>query len=539
MVATVSRHAPTWTKTREYYWMLVSILGLGAAIRAVFLAKGDFPLHDGGLFFTMIHDLQANGYRLPTFSSYNDGVIPFAYPPFTLYVAALLNDLAGIDSITILRLVPYLVSLGSIVAFARLARTMLPTRTAALLATLAFACMPSSFMWTIMGGGLTRSFGQLFALLLVDRLYVLYRTRDGRHIPWAVALAALLCLTHPEWAYFGAYTAPFLLVARGRHRDGLTASLIVGALTVVLTAPWWITVVSHHGLSPFTASVQGSVREWPVYRGIIQLALLRWTAEPFFPVSTALALVGAGISSKRRQWLVPAWLLLIGVVESRGTYHRLVIPVALLAGIGLEAILGYLGAAVNLDEEQQRADRGRIGWLARAGSVFLIGYAAFSAVVWPHQLVTPLSPGERQAMAWIAAHTPEDARFLVITGDEWGVDRSQEWFPALAKRVSVTTTQGYEWLPGAFTARARANDLARGCVWQTSECVMAWTRETGIAIDYLYVARRPPAELWPTGPVREDCCAVLRGFLDQDPRFAVVYANDDAVVYRLASAPQR
>ena len=56
------------------------------------------------------------------------------------------------------------------------------------------------------------------------------------------------------------------------------------------------------------------------------------------------------------------------------------------------------------------------------------------------------------------------SRFLVITGDRWGDDRSAEWFPALTGRVSVNTVQGYEWAGGSqFARRVAASQELRAC----------------------------------------------------------------------------
>jgi len=531
MVTTVSAKTRSGTANRTYHRSLILVTCLGAANRFVFVAKGDFPLHDGGLFYVMIRDLQQNSYRIPAFTSYNHDAIPFAYPPLAFYLAGLLNGLAGIPLTTILRFLPYLVSLGCMAAFAALAHALLPTRTATVLATFVFACAPRAFNWIIMGGGLTRSFGQLFALLLIHRLYLLYRTGDRRNVVWSVAFATLLCLSHLEWAYFGAYSALLFLIAHGRNRRGLNASIAIGLLTLGLIAPWLIVVVGRHGLTPFIASVTGSAHEWPLYRGILQLVTLYWTTEPLFPLITALALAGFGLSLQRRQWFVPAWLVLIFVIESRGSLHRSVIPVALLAGTGLEAAMGYLGVSADVGEGRQHSLRA--GRLAQAAACFLIGHLVLSGVIWPHNLVTPLSSVEREAMTWIASNTPSDARFLVVTGDEWGVDRSQEWFPALADRVSVTTTQGYEWVPGAFAARADANDLARACAWQVSDCIVDWVRETGITFDYVYVAKRASAMPQIVGQQLDDCCEALRESLNRDKRFVIVFDNDGATIYRV------
>ena len=61
--------------------LLLCAIILGALVRLLYIAGSDFPINDGGLFFTMTRDLQANGFLIPKVTSYNGGGLPFAYPP--------------------------------------------------------------------------------------------------------------------------------------------------------------------------------------------------------------------------------------------------------------------------------------------------------------------------------------------------------------------------------------------------------------------------------------------------------------------------
>jgi len=87
---------------------------IGAVIRLGFILRNDFPLNDGGLFYKMTQELQANHYLLPKFTSYNQANIPFAYPPLPFYVAALVNSLFRIDLLVVFRFLPFVLNLASI-----------------------------------------------------------------------------------------------------------------------------------------------------------------------------------------------------------------------------------------------------------------------------------------------------------------------------------------------------------------------------------------------------------------------------------------
>src|SRR3712207_5528290 len=121
-------------------------------------------------------------------------------------------------------------------------------------AVLAFALVPRSFIWLVMGGGVTRAFGILFAVLALHQLYLLYTRRSWRFLAPAAAFAALTALSHLETAWFLAYSSVLLFLAFGRHRRGLLGSVAVALATLALTAPWWATVLAEHGVSPIVAA---------------------------------------------------------------------------------------------------------------------------------------------------------------------------------------------------------------------------------------------------------------------------------------------
>ena len=168
----------------------------GGLLRLSFAWSASFPLNDGGLFYLMVQELRQAGYRLPSFTAYNGGQIPFAYPPLGLYLAGLVADLGRWSLLDVFRLLPAVLSVATIPAFYALARDVLPTRTATVGAVLAFAFMPGSFAWQIMGGGVTRAPGMLLATLAVQQAYRLYTRRGLRHLP--ACLDALLPQLPPD-----------------------------------------------------------------------------------------------------------------------------------------------------------------------------------------------------------------------------------------------------------------------------------------------------------------------------------------------------
>ena len=132
---------------------------IGAFVRLFYVLQSDFPLNDGGMFYTMIGDLQAAAYRLPAFTSYNNANIPYAYPSLPFYLGGVLNGWLHIDLIQLLRFFPLVFSVLSIPAFYWLAKLLLKTDVQRGAAVFIFALFSPVYTWQIMGGGLTRSPG--------------------------------------------------------------------------------------------------------------------------------------------------------------------------------------------------------------------------------------------------------------------------------------------------------------------------------------------------------------------------------------------
>ena len=162
--------------------LLFVALLFGAIVRFYPVITNGFPLNDGGMFYTMVQDLKSNGYALPQFTTYNHADIPFAYPPFGFYAAALLSALVPGSDLLIFLYLPALVNAFSILAFYLFAKETLNSRALASLAVMIYALAPRSFLWQVMGGGVTRSFGMLFLILMLWQATRLFREYKNKHL---------------------------------------------------------------------------------------------------------------------------------------------------------------------------------------------------------------------------------------------------------------------------------------------------------------------------------------------------------------------
>jgi hypothetical protein len=542
---TDSDSPPSATGERRFQRLLLgTAIVLGVLVRLLPVLRFDFPLNDGGLFYQMALELQRAGYAIPDVTSYNGDHIPFAYAPFGFYIAALLGRTPeGI--LAAVRWIPAIVTVLGLPAFVLLARRLLPNERTVIAATFAYALLPRAFVWMIMGGGLTRSFGMLFTVLALWQANLLYTTRAWRHALPTALLASLTVLSHLGTAPFLVASIALMWLAYGRDRHGVLASLAVGAITIALTAPWWGAVVAEHGLAPFQAAQAsgGSVLSGSAARWSVRLALARLTlgitGEPLFPLIYVAGMLGALVEITRRRWLLPGWWLLIVFADIRapGTYSA--IPIAMLAGVAvMEALVPLLrhwherGAGSHprsFTIAGVTVSRWSAGVLA-----MLVAYSTFAvllrspSIASELNLLKSLDSRDRTAMSWVATATSPQSRVLVITGAPWAQDRVAEWFPVLAQRHSVATVQGSEWLPnGEFARRVDAYEALESCASRDVGCAEQWSASRDKPFTHLYVAKT----MGKKGIADENCCTAVIASALADPRYRRVYDGPGAAVF--------
>jgi len=508
-------------------------ISLGIFVRAFHVLSSDFPLNDGGMFYAMARDLQHNGYQLPDFTTYNNANIPYTYPPLGFYVSALIDDLTPLSLLQAFRWLPLVATCLTLPAFYLLAKSMLSSRVAVVASVLAFALVPRSFMWLLMGGGVTRSLGLLFAILALYFVHHLYAKQDRTALPWATGLSALTVLSHLETGWFLAFSIGIFFLAFGRNRRGVKDSLVVALGTLALTSVWWVQVLGVHGVEPI-ATVSGTggsvfsggdaTRE--AYLGLLRVVS---TSEPLFPLIGVLAAFGALACLGNRRYLLPAWWASIVLLDVRAFPTFTCIPVALMAGICVsEVLLPLLKTdTTREDDGHERVLRPRLQESAVLAG--LVVFALASALLRSGGLggeashLRGLSDEELAALAWVKEETPTGGTFLIVPDSTWETAKTSEWFPVLANRTSIATVQGTEWLShGGFERARNIFNAAYECGFQTSACLDALANDNKIAFDYVYIRK---------GDVGQ-CCATLVESLRQDvAQYQRVYDDAGATIF--------
>jgi Dolichyl-phosphate-mannose-protein mannosyltransferase len=509
---------------------------LGAFMRFNPTLLAGFAINDGGMFAVMVDDLKASHYLLPAFTTYNHLNIPFAYPPLGFYIGRIASDLFGWSAPQTLRWVPAFFASLSVPAFYLLGLRLLKNKYYAAISTLFFALMPRALSWYVMGGGLTRSPGQLFMLLTLATVVRLYEENRPGDILLAGLFGGLAVMSHPEAAVHTFVSALFLWIMLSRKRTGFINSVLVGLIVLVVSAPWWVAVIHYHGVDPLLKGAATGQKALAVFH----LLFFVFTEEPYATVIAVLGLLGIAHCLLRRDYLLPLWMVIPFFVEGRSAAGPAAIPLAMLAAIGLVDVifagLGVLGArsaSIQIQESaEKKAMADHVLPAERNIFIYVLLYLIFSAYQFGLGLSSAtLYPPDQEAMNWVRTHTPDSSRFLVLTGtSSVSCDSVLEWFPALTGRQSIFTVQGTEWTQGPnFNQYVTSTYAAQKCLTSgDASCLDAAVSRS--AYDFIYVSKI----------LRVDNCIPLRpqrtfpAFLEHmraDSSFQTVYETEDVIVF--------
>lgn len=447
---------PEVPRPRSVLPLLVLVCTLGAGLRLAPILDLDFPLGDGGMFAVIIGDIRRASFLLPHYSSYNHLEIPLVYPPLAFYLAAGVSQLLGSAPLDVLRCLPALISTATVPALYLLAREVLRSYPAALVATFAYAVDGRAFDWLIAGGGLTRSLGLLCALLALERILRALRASDFRVTLVASVLSALTVLTHPQAPLFVAVGVMFLAPAAVRRdgvpiRDAVGRLATVGAGAAVILMPW-LALLASRGQLDALASVGG---RWSPTMDVPWLWLLPARLHGGVDVLGLIALFTLLVQFARGAWRLPLWTCALIVAGVGGGAFMLAVPVAMTLGD-----LARRLATTRLWNSRSR--------YALIGFGALVASLATVAVVTDYILSSSqppyLSEDARAAIEWVGEHAEGGTGIAVISGRGWGGDLAGEWLPALTKSRSAATVQGSEWLGRArWIQRVDAYDRLKAC----------------------------------------------------------------------------
>jgi hypothetical protein len=259
------------------------------------------------------------------------------------------------------------------------------------------------------------------------------------------------------------------------------------------------------------------------------------------PLLFVVALLGVFVCVARARWLLPLWLLATVIAVRNLTGPPLALILALLVG---EALGGLILPALGVPGELRSGPPGGERWAADAATsgdkgrpiervarlallTFFFGQSVFSGLARQVSGVDALqfvSAQERAAMGWLTTHTPESSRFLVLTAARsWAEDPASEWFPTLAKRASLATPQGFEWVRGQqYRRRGALYDRLKQCFPRDATCIESLAAELGAPFTHVYFSK---ALRGPFDP------APLAISLARSSRYRLIWDGSDAAIF--------
>jgi len=484
--------------------------------------QAGFPINDGGMFYTMILDLQANHFIAPLFTTYNLTSIPFAYPPVGFYVSAGISSLFHVSPLTIIRWLPGIINSFCIPAFYFFAKEVLKNKLQSSIATLVYAMIPHLTSWLSMGGGLTRSFGMLFMLLTLGCVHRVFTLNQKRDILGAIIFGGLTVLSHTEAPIYTITLALYIWSMKSRSIKGTLEGIIIALGVLIVSAPWYGTVINRHGLEPFLSISQTGAHSLGAIFKIIDIAIL--TEEPYLGILGALGILGIASLVARKDYFIPLMLPVIYLSQPRSAHVTGNIPLALAAGFFfVEILLPQL-------EKIQPATKKLTAFLIVI-SIYLFSNSLHYAI---DLSMRHISGQERIAMHWVEQNTRVESIFLVMTGNQNAFcDPINEWFPALTQRKSLTTIQGSEWLLGKnFGSNVTQVQSLQGCIDEGMECFKRETSQFGRSFDYVYISIAPSTN---NCRLSESSNRTTRGLvmaLENEPGYSIAYRSEKVILFQ-------
>ncbi|WP_224334458.1 hypothetical protein [Haloprofundus halobius] len=527
----------------EFVWLTPALI-VALATYTAYVVTHPYPAFGAGLFLYMAEHIIREGYALPAvIPHYTPEGIPFAYPPLGFYLAAVLHDAFGLSFLTISRYLPGFLTVVYLVPFYLLARELLRSERQAGLAAILVAVGPPILQWHISGGGFVRSLG---AVWLYTGLYTglkLFTTRDRRWLWPSVVLFGLTILTHPVYTAFFGVSYIWLFVYFDRSLTGLLEGAAVAVGGIALASPWWLTIISYHGVGIFAgaAGTHGGIGKQlfqliptfvpgsasfnpPAVLFSIRPGLFNLQSSGMMITSAFFALyILSGIYlAWRREFFLPGWFAVCIVLVSKPRFVFTLGP--LMAAVVIFDVLRLTYRRLSISpQRRRRAELATIFLVAILGMSVSVFYAGGHLNSHAGSTSQPafINGSDVETMEWVDENTEPDATFVVV-GD------AAEWFPLYTDRTILVGPWGVEWR-GQAQYEQQLGLFNRLSTCRTEACITKYLTESGTAPEYLYV---PKGEYSVRG-MESFQSSQMRQELVDSGRYDLVYENRGAMVFEV------
>ena len=436
-----------------------------------------FPMGYAGLFTQMAQQISDANFRLQMESPfYGPGGIPFAYPPFGLYLLAVLIKLTG-KYFIFLRLLPPFLSLLALIPLFYLTFELSGSSIAAVISVILAGTSQEFYISHTWAAGVVRAPAFLFMLTSMYFFARQLKSSARADILLTGFFLGLTFLSHLTYGLFcilwiGWWT---LFDKKYSFTVRLKDAIVSVSIALLTTSLWLVTILSRYGIEVFFNAFNShggaeSISFWQNIQ-VLPNAFLR-NIEPITSDGLLALLLGIGLVALllKQQYALVIFYLFIILAFPEGERFIFLLGY-LVAGMGICAVLDWAYAASN----------GRFSPVVSA--VILIPVLG---ILWWNGFRTlsryaPLLSNETFDIAeYVQESTSPDGKYLALLRQD-----EAEWLPFLFQRQPIVSQWGSEWL-GAYNEQTLLMSRFGGC--RTNEdwlCVENIILETGEHPDYV------------------------------------------------------
>jgi len=430
--------------------------------------KYNFPLGFAGLYTLMAKEITGANFRLPMSAPYyGPGGMPFAYPPFGLYLMAGFLKLGGSEWVY-LRYAPPFFSLLALVPLYLLARRVSNSKLGGMITALLAAGSFHLYYLQTESGGIVRALAFGFGLLSVyffDRMVESFR---WRYVILSGIFFGLTALTHLGYAYYFAFWIVAWMVTHPTKQNWIGAIVAVG-ISILVVLPWTALIVERYGFSVFSNAFQThgnllflSLFQNPNYLlSVLRYNLLGVYENLWFLVLVVTGLVYLIINKK---FTLPLLILLI-ICFLYGSGRFILTVCFIIVGISITFLVRLITSnkyIINRPWEKL------VSIIVLTGLLILIYFQSFGLMKKQYPLI---NQEMLDVALFLKNHTSPQASYLsLFTGD----DQEDEWIPYLAQRSPVIGYWGSEWIGTSDVQGKAGGELAECMRIQSLTCLDNW-----------------------------------------------------------------
>lgn len=415
----------------------------------------DFPMGYAGLFTQMARQIADEDFVLPDMSPYyGPGGIPFAYPPFGLYLLAVFIKLTGKYYI-FLRYLPPILSLISIGLTFILAQKFFKQPFMAMFVAILSATSVDLYTAHTWSSGVVRAPAFIFTILCMYFYSTDPNERSTRNILFSGLFFGLAALSHLAYALFCLFWILIASISPRNWKKSISDPFFVGLVALLVSSIWIVPVVSRYGWDVFFGAFNSHGGSELLLESISLPSLVRLFQFNLSPVLSSpllmiSLLVGVVYMFLHKQYRFVVFFLLITLFFPENA--RFVYWLAcFMAGYGFWFISLQIYELVHTRMNISQPIGIAFISIPLLAILWWNGFTSISRFT-PFLTTSALELAENSSDIF----SGEGSYLALLIQDE------AEWMPFLLERKPLVSQWGSEWL-GEYDQQTRLMSLFQGC----------------------------------------------------------------------------